>query len=162
MRFENTMEVEAPIERVRAAIRNIEGLGACIPGCQQISAVEDGKKYSAIVRERLGPFQVEFVLDVHVEAGSDPDTLSLRIEGRDTRLGSRLSQSVEISVRELSPVRTRLDMVTDVSIFGKLATLGKPIVERKAGEITRAFARNFQAWLGADAGEAQGGSATSA
>jgi carbon monoxide dehydrogenase subunit G len=66
LQFEKEVEILAPREKVWNFIWDVNRFIACVPGCKEAKTIEEGKKYSATMIEKVGPFKVEFPTSIEV------------------------------------------------------------------------------------------------
>ena len=66
MQFQKEVEIAAPREKVWNFIWDVDRFIACVPGCKEAKTLEAGKRYSAIMVEKVGPFKVEFPTTIEV------------------------------------------------------------------------------------------------
>lgn len=136
---------------------DIPVIAGCIPGCQGVRATGDPNRYEAKVVERVGPFQVQFELDVNVVESQPPERLRAAVSGRDRRLASALNVELELTVLPAAgdgggteEGGCQVTVVSTTRMQGKLATLGHALVRRKVEENMQAFAEALQARLSQD------------
>ncbi len=139
MEFNQQIVVSAPPERVWAFLWDIERVAHCIPGCQAAKVVEPGKRYEAVVGERVGPFKVQFPLEIEVLEAQPLTRLRAKATGRDHSLASSLQMRLDLDIEQAGN-QTVLRLHTEVSIIGKIAVLGHSMITRKSDEIMTGFA----------------------
>jgi len=66
LQFEKQVEILAPRQKVWDFIWDIDRFIACVPGCKDAKTVEAGKRYTATMVEKVGPFKVEFPTTIEV------------------------------------------------------------------------------------------------
>ena len=66
MQFQKEVEILAPREKVWNFIWDVDRFIACVPGCKEAKTIEEGKRYSATMVEKVGPFKVEFPTSIEV------------------------------------------------------------------------------------------------
>ncbi|MGH7185149.1 MAG: CoxG family protein [Pseudomonadota bacterium] len=143
MEFDQDITVSASPEHVWAFLWNIERMARCIPGCQSARTIIAGQRYEASVVERVGPFKVQFPLEIEVVEASAPVRLRARASGRDAGMGSSLQMELDLAIR-LMGNQTVLRVHSNVTVAGKLAILGHSMITRKATEIMSQFAQALQ------------------
>ncbi len=139
MRLEKQVAIQAPREKVWEFLWNVEQLMSCIPGCQEVRTVEEKKRYTAKVREKIGPFKAEFPLEIEVLGVDKPRGLIARASGKDSAVASSVKVDLIVDLADTG-VGTDLRVTADVSILGKLGTLGYGLIKRRADEIVSQFA----------------------
>ena len=167
------LDLSAPPATVWETLWDVPALAHCIPGCGDVTAIEERKRYRATVRDRVGPFTITIPLDVtvtasdhtprtradgvhRVEARNDAapaSTLTVRAAGRDSALGSPVTVALTVTL-EPSDGGTALAIDGRAEVGGKLATLGQGVVQRKTRDILDRFATNLTALLQSRTGAA--------
>ncbi len=146
MKFEKTVTVKAPREAVWKFLWDVPRVAACLPGCKGAQVVEEGKRYTATVGQRVGPFKVEFPLSVEVLESRPPEYLKARAGGKDAKVDGLVKVELDLQLVEASG-GTEMRLSTDVAILGKLGTLGHSVVVRKGDEVVTKFAEALRAQL---------------
>ena len=140
MQFQKEVEIRAPREKVWNFIWDVDRFIACVPGCKEARTTEPGKKYSATMVEKVGPFKVEFPTQIEVLERAELSHIKAQASGADNKIGSRMKVDLDVNLREQDG-RTILGFVAGVDILGKLAALGHGIIKRKADQVLDEFAQ---------------------
>ena len=140
MQFEKEVEILAPREKVWNFIWDVDQFIACVPGCKEAKTVEEGKKYSATMIEKVGPFKVEFPTSIEVLERQELTHIRAQASGADNKIGSRMKLDLDVNLREQDG-KTIVKFVAGVDILGKLAALGHGIIKRKADQVLDEFAQ---------------------
>lgn len=149
MQFEKEVEIEAPREKVWNFIWDVNQFIACVPGCKEAQTLEEGKRYSATMVEKVGPFKVEFPTTIEVLEREELSRIKARASGADNKIGSRMKLDLEVKLHEEND-KTLLHFVAGVDILGKLAALGHGIIKRKADQVLEEFAQAVKKRLEGD------------
>jgi uncharacterized protein len=125
MRIENTVEVDAPLDRVWALVNDIPRVAPCMPGAA-LTGVLDDDTYEGTVAVKLGPLRMSYKGKVVVE-GVDEASHSARLaaSGRDTKGAGTARANVETRLEAVDPTRTRIQVTSDVQLTGKVASFGR-------------------------------------
>ena len=150
MQFEKQVEINAPREKVWQFIWDVDRFIACVPGCKEAKTVEEGKRYSATMVEKVGPFKVEFPTTIEVLEREELTRIKARAAGADNKIGSRMKIDLDVSLREQDG-KTVLGFIAGVDILGKLAALGHGIIKRKADQVLDEFAQAVKSKLEGEA-----------
>ena len=150
MQFEKQVEIRAPREKVWNFIWDVDRFIACVPGCKEAKTIEEGKRYSAIMTEKVGPFKVEFPTTIEVLQREELSHIKAQAAGADNKIGSRMKIDLDVSLRAEND-KTILGFVAGVDILGKLAALGHGIIKRKADQVLDEFAQAVKRKLEGDA-----------
>jgi len=138
MRFENQIAINAPRETVWKFIWDVDRFIACVPGCKEARTVEEGKVYTAVMEEKIGPFRVKFPMKIEVQNSDPPATIRARASGNDSKIGSLMKIELDAKLEEQGP-GTLLSLVVNVEVLGKLAALGHSMIKRKADQVMAEF-----------------------
>ena len=149
MELSDTFRVQASNSKVWELLWDLPRLAACLPGCESIEAIDD-TTYRAHVKQSVGPFKVAMDMDVSLQEVT-PERRIVMSGGGDDRKGTRLKLNrVELNVAPVSDSESEVSYTMDLTLFGRMATLGYPVVKRKAGEMRQEFTRRIVAELTED------------
>jgi carbon monoxide dehydrogenase subunit G len=147
MKFEHTIKVEAPKDKVQAFLDDFEKSALCLPGVTEVRAIGDGM-YEGKVRVKVGPLAFNIAGKARPE--SKPDGVwTVQGEGRDPRVGAGLKAALEARSVELGAQATEVQVFADVQFSGALAGLGQPLIKKKADAMVQEFAENLRKAVGA-------------
>ena len=141
MEFQKEVEIAAPREKVWNFIWDVDRFISCVPGCKEAKTVEEGKKYTATMVEKVGPFRVEFPTTIDVLERDELKRIKAQASGADNKIGSRMKIELDVNLREQDSDKTVLGFIARVDILGKLAALGHGIIKRKADQVLDEFAQ---------------------
>ena len=137
MKFNGTLVIMRPVEKVWEFLWDIEKLSRCIPGCEAVKTIKEREKYELSVKDSVGPITVQFDLLANVKKLEPLKRIEVAMEGKDFKAGG-VRQTMALA---LSPKGndTQVDFETDVNVFGRLGTLGYPFVKKKAEAVIKEF-----------------------
>src|SRR5215510_8335525 len=148
MRFETQVTVQVPRQSVWNFLWDVPRLAACVPGCEEVQEIVPNTRYQAVVRDRVGPFTLRVPLAVEVLEATVPARLRARAQGRDAAVQSLVKVDLTLVLIETSAQTTTLLMEAEVTVLGKLGTLGHSVIVRRGEAIVAQFASAIQAALG--------------
>lgn len=146
MIIEGRFRIEAARQRVWASIWDIPTLASWIPGCTSAERAEDGS-YRARLEESIGFLKASFDVRLEVVETDPPRRLRLRGAGEDRRLRSNVKIESEVTLSDDPDGGTLMAYRHDLSVFGRLGTLGFAVIQRKTHELEAEFARRANASL---------------
>jgi uncharacterized protein len=149
LQFQKQVEILAAREKVWQFIWDVDRFIACVPGCKDARTVEEGKRYTAIMTEKVGPFKVEFPTTIEVLERVELSRIKAQATGADNKVGSRMKIDLDVNLREQEN-KTIVEFVAGVDILGKLAALGHGIIKRKADQVLDEFAQAVKQKLEGD------------
>jgi carbon monoxide dehydrogenase subunit G len=162
MRIENTVEVDAPLERVWALVNDIPRVAPCMPGAA-LTGVVDDQTYEGTVAVKLGPLRMSYKGKVVVEEIDEANhSARLAATGKDTKGAGTARASVETRMEPAGDHHTRLMVTSDVQLTGKVASFGRGgAINDVASRLFGQFADCLRATLEAEQVEAQAAAAPS-
>jgi carbon monoxide dehydrogenase subunit G len=139
MTFEDRFTVQAPVERVWAFLRDPQQVGRCIPGTECIDVIDD-RHYHVVAGARVSFLSVSFAMNVTVTEIEEPLRLVSVAEGLDPRIKERVKLSSALTLEPRGPVTTDVSYTIDLTVFGKLASLGFSVIKGKGKQMAADFA----------------------
>ncbi|MEZ5879310.1 MAG: carbon monoxide dehydrogenase subunit G [Nitratireductor sp.] len=140
MELKDEIRIEAPRERVYAALNDPEILKEAIPGCQELNKQSD-TDLEAKVGLKVGPVKATFAGKVKLDPSGAPDRFSLTGEGSGGVAGfARGGASVEL-IEDGDATILRYDAKADVG--GKIAMLGSRLIDSTARKLAGQFFKKF-------------------
>ena len=149
MQFQKEIEISLSREKVWNFIWDVDRFIACVPGCKDAKTLEVGKRYSATMVEKVGPFKVEFPTTIEVLEREELSHIKARASGADNKIGSRMKIELDVNLREQGD-KTVLAFTAAVDVLGKLAALGHGIIKRKADQVLDEFVQAVKQRLEGD------------
>ena len=144
MELADTFRVQASNSKVWELLWDLPRLAACLPGCEGIEEIDE-TTYRAHIKQSVGPFKVAMAMDIIIQEVT-PKSRIVMAGGGDDRKGTRLKLNrAELEVAPVSDTESEVSYTMDVTLFGRMATLGYPVVKRKAGEMREEFTRRIVA-----------------
>jgi len=143
MIFEDHFLIEASRTAVWAYIWDPEKMSRCVPGVEQVVAESDDT-YSVRVKTRVGFLSATFNLGVKIMEAEEPVRLISVFEGKDSKIASRLKQVNTMELVDVSPTQTEMCYKSEVTLMGKLATLGRSVVKGKAKQMMKEFSQKLK------------------
>ena len=142
MEIADNFRVSTPIEDTWKVLLDIEGIAPCLPGAQ-LQEIE-GDEYRGIVKVKVGPITAQYkgtaTLAEVDEAGR---RLVIDATGRDTRGQGNATASIVVTMLEEGD-GTRVDVVTDLAITGKVAQFGRGVLVDVSSKLMRQFVENLE------------------
>jgi uncharacterized protein len=139
MIFEDRFTVQAPVERVWAFLRDPQQVAQCIPGTERIDVIDD-RHYRVVAGARVSFLSVSFAMNVEVTELEEPVKLVSVAEGMDSRIKERVKLTSVLTLEPQGPASTDVSYRIDLTVFGKLASLGFAVIKGKAKQMAADFA----------------------
>src|ERR1700747_95397 len=87
MKFNGTLVITRPVEKVWEFLWDIEKLSHCIPGCQGVKTIKEREKYELSLKARVGPITVPLELLATVKKLEPLKLIEIAMEGKDFKAG---------------------------------------------------------------------------
>jgi len=151
MQLSDEIRIDAPREKVYAALNDPEILKKSIPGCEEIEQISETELVATVVT-RIGPIKAKFKGQVTLSDLNPPQSYTISGEGKGGTAGFAKG-GAKVSLEEDGGATIlRYDVQADVG--GKLAQLGGRLIEGTAKNLAGDF---FNAFSEAVAGPAEDG-----
>jgi len=146
MKFENTFEVDAPIDQVYEALLDIERVAPCVPGAQ----VHERKSEDAFevgIKVKVGPMSMLYKGTVEiVDRQPEQHTAQMRAKARESRGQGNADAQVHMALTSDNG-KTRGTIDTDVKLSGKAAAMGGGVIQEVSGKLVDQFSKNLAEML---------------
>jgi len=139
MLIEEKFTVKAPREKVWAFLMNPNASGPCVPGCEKIEVLDD-KTYRVTVKVKIAFVSLAFNMMVKISEMNPPSHLETLATGEESGMASNIKAKNVLDLISLSEFETEVSYRSEVSLFGKLGTMGQSVVKGKAKQLAREFA----------------------
>jgi len=140
--LKNQFNVNVPVERAWSVLTDVERIAPCLPGAQ-LREVE-GDEYRGVVKVKVGPITAEYKGTARfVEQDEAAHRMVLRAEGRETRGQGNASATITASM-EPDGGGTRVSVVTDLTIAGKVAQFGRGVLGDVSNKLMSQFAEALE------------------
>jgi carbon monoxide dehydrogenase subunit G len=148
MKLEQSFEVAAPIEQVWDALIDIERVAPCLPGASVTGRNEDGS-YSGALTIKIGPTTAAYAGRLEMdEIDENARAATMQAQGTDKRGQGGAKATISSKLLSVDERRTRVDVVTDYHITGRLARFGRGgMIEDISERLLREFAQCLQTKL---------------
>lgn len=152
MQLNHRFSVPADIERVWAALNDLELVAGCMPGAKITSI--DGDSFEGQVKVRVGPMQLTYRGEGElVERDEQARRIVIDGAGREDRGQGRAKATIRATLTEQGD-DTVVEVVTDLDLTGKPAQFGRGALAGIGEKLLDLFSNELAARLTADAGGA--------
>ena len=134
MRIEKSVVVPGRPDELWEVLWDVGRIATCIRGASDVVTIEDRRAYSAVITQKIGPFSVRFPLSIQVLETAPPSLLTILASGRDARIGSGMKATMRLRLEPAGADTTALAIDTEITLQGKLASLGQGLINGKADE----------------------------
>ncbi len=150
MRLEQSFEVAAPLEQVWHTLIDVEHVAPCLPGAAVTGRNDDGS-YNGTFTVKIGPTTASYTGRLEMENIDEAShTATMQAQGTDKRGQGGAKATILSRVAPIDGQGTRVDVVTDYHITGRLARFGRGgMIEDISARLLREFAKRLQTSLDA-------------
>ena len=142
MEIRDTFRVSTPIEETWLVLLDVERIAPCLPGAQ-LREVE-GDEYRGVVKVKVGPIVSQYKGTARLaEVDESERRIVIDAKGRDTRGAGDAHAVVTVAMRE-DGTGTIVDVATDLRITGRVATMGRGMIEEVSAKILGQFVENLE------------------
>ncbi|WP_293575094.1 carbon monoxide dehydrogenase subunit G [Phaeobacter sp.] len=140
MELNDEILIQAPKDKVYAALNDPEVLQACIPGCEELIKHSDTELEAKVVL-KVGPVKARFSGTVQLDTAGAPDAFSLQGQGNGGAAG-HAKGGADVTLVE-DGEQTRLTYTAKAEIGGKLAQLGSRLIQSTSKKLAAKFFKKF-------------------
>lgn len=140
MELKDEIVINAPKDKVYAALNNPDILRQCIPGCEELIQHSDTELEAKILL-KVGPVKARFSGDVQLDKTGAPDAFSLTGQGSGGAAGHAKGGADVTLVADGDTTILRYD--AKAQIGGKLAQLGSRLIQSTATKLAAKFFKSF-------------------
>jgi carbon monoxide dehydrogenase subunit G len=159
MELTNDFDVAVSVDEAWKVLTDVERIAPCMPGAQ-LQEVE-GDEYRGIVKVKVGPITASYKgAASFLELDQEAHRAVLKAEGRETRGQGNASATITATLVDAGGGTTKVSVVTDLNITGKVAQFGRGVLADVSGKLLEQFVSNLEATVLAPA--SAGESATDA
>lgn len=148
MELSDEIIINAPKDRVYAALNDPEILQQCIPGCEELIKHSDTELEAKVVL-KIGPVKARFSGNVVLDTSGAPDAFSLTGQGNGGAAG-HAKGGADVTLTTDSDT-TILRYEAKAAIGGKLAQLGSRLIQSTAKKLAAKFFKSFADIVNEDA-----------
>jgi hypothetical protein len=142
MEIADSFRVSTSIDDTWKVLLDIEGIAPCLPGAQ-LQEVE-GDEYRGIVKVKVGPITAQYKGAARLtEVDEAGRRIVIDASGRDTR-GQGNAKATILVTMQPEGAGTKVDVVTDLSITGKVAQFGRGVLADVSSKLMGQFVENLE------------------
>ena len=150
MKLEQSFEVDAPLERVWQTLIDVEHVAPCLPGASVTGRNDDGS-YNGTFTVKIGPTTASYSGKLEMETIDEAShSATMQAQGTDKRGQGGAKATIFSRLAPADGRGTRVEVVTDYHITGRLARFGRGgMIEDISERLLREFAKRLQSSLSA-------------
>ncbi len=134
MRFEGTLDIAAPRDRVWDFLTDPKQVTTCAPDVQSLE-VTDPRHFKVVVRAGVGPIKGTFNMSVEFTDLRQPEHAEVLARGQAP--GSAVEMRNSMDLAALDGTRTTMKWASEVVVAGMIAQVGARLMQGAADKITQ-------------------------
>jgi len=146
MKFENSFDVQAPIEEVYETLLDLDKVAPAMPGAQVTDHVGEDA-YKVAIKVKLGPMTMNYKGDVEVrDKDTEAHRATMHVKAREARGQGNATADVTMAL-DPRDGGTHATISAEVQLAGKAAAMGRGLIEDVSAKLVDQFASNLQQML---------------
>lgn len=147
MKLDGALTVAAPLDEVWRVLMDPAQLGRAVPGCERIEQL-DATHYDAVLAVKVQFMTIRAKAHGTLLEAEEPRHLAAELVGEQIAMAGAFRALLTV---DLSPVEagTHLAYALNLTMIGRLASLGEAIIRTTARRQTAQFAENLAALFAA-------------
>jgi len=133
VKFEGTLDIAAPRERVWAFLTDPQQVTACAPDVQSLE-VRDATHFKVVVRAGVGPVKATFAMNVEFLDLEAPERATVQARGQAPGSAVDMRNTLELSA---NGERTTMRWTSEVTVNGLIANVGARLMQGAADKTTQ-------------------------
>lgn len=150
MDFRIDAVLPATAAQLWAIFFDVQRVATLIPGCEDVTEVEPLQRFSAVMKQKIGPFKLEVPTRIEIESHVPQQQVVLVAAGADKFTGTTIDVRMKVDLAEQHAdggPACQLGVEASMQVAGRLASLGYPIVKKRSEELFAEFERRLRAQL---------------
>jgi uncharacterized protein len=140
LKIEGTQKIDAPRDRIFAALVDPAILQKCIPGCEQMEKTGDNQ-YKAKLTAGVGPVKGVFTATISLQEIVAPEHYKLVVEGKGQP--GFVKGSGELNLKDANGA-TEIQYTGDVNVGGLIASVGQRMIQATANMLAARFFKSLE------------------
>jgi carbon monoxide dehydrogenase subunit G len=148
--FERELRVTADPASCWKVLTDVALLTSWVSIVHDTEEIAPLERYKAVLQDRVGPFSLRADLAIAVEVPEPERLVTVRAEGEDRQVGSRIAVDASLSLEPGPDGGTHVVVKGRYQVTGRAASMGSGVIKKKADKLLQEF-------FAAAAGELGGG-----
>jgi carbon monoxide dehydrogenase subunit G len=149
MLIENEFTVQAPADDVYRLMLDVERVAPCIPGAEVLGARAEGG-FDAKVSMKMGPMSMGYKGSVAIaEQDDEARRAVMSAKGAEQRGQGNAQATMTMTVDDLGAQGSRVKVSSDILVTGRVAQMGRGIMQDVATRMMGEMARCIEATIAA-------------
>ena len=134
MRFEGTLDIASPRDRVWSFLTDPKQVTTCAPDLQRLD-ITDPHHFNVVVRAGVGPIRSTFTMNVQFIELDRPKHAAVLARGQAP--GSAVEMVSDMNLAESDENHTTMEWSSEVTVSGMIQQVGARLVQGAADKITQ-------------------------
>jgi uncharacterized protein len=134
MRFEGTIDIDAPRDRVWSFLTDPAQVATCAPDVQSLE-IADAHHFKVVLRAGVGPIKSTFTMNVQFLELDRPKHAAVLARGQAP--GSAVEMVSNMDLAEFDETHTVMEWSSDVTVSGMIQQVGARLMQGAADKITQ-------------------------
>jgi carbon monoxide dehydrogenase subunit G len=146
MEFRIDALLPATAQQLWAIFFDVQRVAGLIPGCENVAEVVPLQEFSAVMKQKIGPFKLEVPTRITIESHEIERQVVLVAAGADKFTGTTIDVRMKVDLEQAGAAAPECRLAVDASmqVAGRLASLGYPIVKKRSEELFAEFQRRLR------------------
>jgi carbon monoxide dehydrogenase subunit G len=146
--IERTIDVGLDPSVVWTRITDVSEVASWLPIIEEVTERERLALYDAVLHDRVGPFRLRADLTIKVTEAVEPTQISVEAAGEDRQVRSHIGIHATLALGPApSGGGTRLHLLGNYEVTGRVATLGASTIDSKARKLADEFCARAESRL---------------
>lgn len=141
-KFQRTVAVEVDTARAWQVLTSVEQVTTWVGIVHTVVEIEPLKSYTAVLEDRLGPFNLRADLAISVDVVEEGAAIHMEASGRDRAINSKIDIEGDLRLSSEPSGRTQLTVSGRYQITGRVAAMGAGIIRKKGDMAVEEFFSN--------------------
>jgi len=141
LHFEGVFEATVPASRVYSLVTDPQEVAGCMPGLQKVD-LKSSDEFDAVVKVGVSFIRGDFILRFRSIEKRPTSGAKFAVHG--TGLGSAVDMVIALEISEREGGGCSMSWRADVTVSGKVASLGQRLMESQAEKIMTEFFECFR------------------
>lgn len=134
--------VNAPRDVVFRTLRDATSFVRFVDGVHDLKEI-DPTHYQAVFETKVAYMKFRFAVTVEVTRLDEPSCIEAKIEGTPLGVVGRLTARTVTNLEDAGP-ETKVTYAVELTLTGKLGSIGQPVLRSKAKDMEKIFAQRLR------------------
>jgi carbon monoxide dehydrogenase subunit G len=143
MELTHEFDIDAPPDDVFDFLLDAPAVATCVPGVV-IDEIVDETTFKGTLKVKVGPVTVRYRGNGYIQAADkDRRVATIRAEGEEQGASGSVTATMQMSVAEAGR-SSRVTILTDLAIAGRVATMGRGVIEQVGTQLVGQASRKIE------------------